>query len=153
TNTGTRAGTEVVQLYVGDPASTGEPVHQLKNFQRVTLDPGQAQTLTFTVSAHDLAYWNSSANAWTTPAGTYQILVADSSRSLPLTGSLTVASTLAAGAATLAVPNPHGMSSPVGKSVTWQVAPATSGVTYTATGLPAGLSISPSGLVSGTVTA
>jgi beta-glucosidase len=159
TNTGSRAGTEVVQLYVGDPASTGEPVHQLKNFQRVTLNPGQAQTLTFTVSAHDLAYWNTAGNAWTTPAGTYQILIGDSSRNLPLTGSLTVASTLATaatagtGATAPAVPNPHGMSSPVGKSVSWQVAPTASGVTYTATGLPAGLSISASGVVSGAATA
>ncbi|MGH6655996.1 MAG: discoidin domain-containing protein, partial [Actinocrinis sp.] len=38
TNTGSRAGTEVAQLYVGDPASAGEPPHQLKGFQRITLN-------------------------------------------------------------------------------------------------------------------
>ena len=69
TNTGSRAGTDVAQLYVGDPASTGEPMHQLRGFQRVTLNPGQSQTVTFTVSTHDLAYWNTASNGWTTRGG------------------------------------------------------------------------------------
>ena len=58
TNTGSRAGTDVAQLYVGDPAPAGEPPHQLKGFQRITLTPGAAGTVTFTVTAHDLASWN-----------------------------------------------------------------------------------------------
>ena len=40
TNTGSRAGAEVVQLYVGQPASAGEPPKQLKGFRKVTLAPG-----------------------------------------------------------------------------------------------------------------
>ena len=68
-------------------------MHQLKGFQRVTLDAGQAKTVTFTVSARDLAHWDTTANAWSTTAGSYQILVGDSSRSLPLTGTATVATT------------------------------------------------------------
>jgi beta-glucosidase len=157
TNTGSRAGTDVVQLYVGDPASSGEPPHQLRGFQRVTLNPGQSQTVDFTVSAHDLASWNTTGNQWTTPAGAYQILVGDSSRNLPLTGSLPVATTMTANAVStagdLAVANPHGMSSPVHAAVRWTFAAPAAGVTYTATGLPPGLSISPAGVISGAATA
>jgi beta-glucosidase len=166
TNTGSRAGTDVVQLYVGDPASTGEPVHQLRGFQRVTLNPGQSQTVTFTVSTHDLAYWNTSSSNWTTAAGTYQILVGDSSRNLPLTGTVTVPTTVngnlaasiapkaaAAGTGTAAAPltlsNPHGMSSPVHKKVDWALDGRTSGVTYTATGLPPGISLAADGTFTG----
>jgi beta-glucosidase len=90
TNTGSRAGTDVAQLYVGDPAATGEPPHQLKGFQRVTLSPGQSQTVTFTVATRDLSHWDTGSGAWVASSGSYQILVGDSSRSLPLTGSLTV---------------------------------------------------------------
>src|SRR6185437_15477961 len=88
TNTGSRAGTEVAQLYVGAPASVGEPPHQLKGFQRVTLNAGASATVTFTVKAHDLAHWDTTSSTWQATAGTYQILVGDSSRNLPLTGNL-----------------------------------------------------------------
>ena len=89
TNTGTKQGADVAQLYVGDPASTGEPPKQLKGFARVDLAPGQSQQVQFAVTAHDLAHWADSAGGWTTTSGTYQILVGDSSRNLPLTGSIT----------------------------------------------------------------
>ncbi len=88
TNTGSKAGTEVAQLYVGDPGSAGEPPHQLKGFQRITLNPGQAGTVTFTVRAHDLAHFDTGSSNWIASAGNYQILVGDSSRNLPLSGNL-----------------------------------------------------------------
>jgi beta-glucosidase len=88
TNTGSRAGTEVAQLYVGDPALAGEPPHQLKGFQRITLNPGASGTVTFTVTAHDLAHWDTTSSNWIASAGNYQILVGDSSRNLPLSGNL-----------------------------------------------------------------
>ncbi|WP_435172458.1 discoidin domain-containing protein [Actinacidiphila sp. bgisy145] len=155
TNTGSRAGTEVAQLYVGDPASTGEPVHQLRGYQRVTLDPGQSKTVAFTVSAHDLAYWNTSAGNWTTAAGSYQILVGDSSRNLPLTGTLDVPATVtpaAAASTPLSLPNPYGMSSPVHQPVDWAYGKNTGGTTYSATGLPPGISLSTDGTFSGAAT-
>jgi beta-glucosidase len=168
-DTGTRAGTDVAQLYVGDPASTGEPVHQLRGYQRVTLNPGQAQTLTFTVSTHDLAYWNTSTNNWTTAAGSYQILAGDSSRNLPVNGALTVPTTVngnlaatitpkaaasgpAATAAPLSLPNPYGMSSPAHHQVAWAFDPNTKGVAYTASGLPPGISLSAAGRFTGAAT-
>ncbi|WNI14540.1 glycoside hydrolase family 3 C-terminal domain-containing protein [Actinacidiphila sp. ITFR-21] len=162
TNTGSKEGAEIAQLYVGDPASTGEPAKQLKGFQRVDLQPGASAQVTFPVTAHDLAYWNTSGNNWTTPAGSYQILVGDSSRNLPLTGTLNVATAMTAktvdaagtAAASVTVDNPHGMSSLAGRAVrlpvTAKASAAGQQLTFTATGLPAGLSISPSGVISGT---
>ncbi|WP_344615607.1 discoidin domain-containing protein, partial [Dactylosporangium salmoneum] len=147
TNTGSRAGTEVVQLYVGAPAAVGEPPRSLKGFQRVTLNPGASTTVTFSVTQKDLAYWNTTSNAWTTAAGTYQISVGNSSRNLPLSGSLAVT---AATVPSNLLPNPYGMSSPVGKAVNWAFGAA--GATYTATGLPAGLSISSAGVITGSAT-
>jgi beta-glucosidase len=58
-NTGTRAGDEVVQLYIHDPvASISQPVRRLRGFQRVTLDPGQSQTLTFTLDRSDFGFFD-----------------------------------------------------------------------------------------------
>ena len=94
TNTGSRAGSEVAQLYVGDPGAAGEPPRQLKGFQRVSLNPGASTTVTFTVTARDLASWTS--NGWVAGAGSYQVLVGDSSRNLPLSGGLTVTSPISA---------------------------------------------------------
>ncbi|WP_435822175.1 glycoside hydrolase family 3 C-terminal domain-containing protein [Actinacidiphila alni] len=163
TNTGSRAGAEIAQLYIGDPASTGEPAKQLKGFQRADLQPGASARVTFPVTAHDLAYWNTAGGNWTTAAGSYQIMVGDSSRNLPLTGTLNVPTAMTAktvGAAAtptsaVTVDNPHGMSSPAHREVSLPVtAKASAGrsLTFTATGLPAGLSISPSGVISGAAT-
>jgi len=112
----------VAQLYVGDPASVGEPPRQLKGFQRITLNAGASGTVTFTVKNHDLAHWDTTSNSWQATAGTYQILVGDSSRNVPLTGNLTVPTTVTAnatlglGTPKAAIANPFGMSSRVGVS-------------------------------------
>jgi beta-glucosidase len=59
TNSGKRAGDEVVQLYVrDDEASVTRPVIELKRFQRVTLAPGERRTLSFDLQPVDLALWN-----------------------------------------------------------------------------------------------
>jgi beta-glucosidase len=96
TNTGSRAGADVAQLYVADPAAAGEPPHQLKGFQRIALNPGASATVTFTVTAHDLASWDTTSGNWIAGAGTYHILVGDSSRNLPLTGTLGLSSPITA---------------------------------------------------------
>jgi len=93
TNTGSATGSDVAQLYLGDPASAGEPPRQLKGFQKATLAPGQSQTVTFHVDASDLAYWDTQANGWVDAPGTYDVYVGDSSAlaNLPLQGSFSVA--------------------------------------------------------------
>lgn len=59
TNTGEYTATEVVQLYVRDKVgSVTRPVKELKGFQRVTLQPGETRTVTFSLPAGELAFWN-----------------------------------------------------------------------------------------------
>ena len=53
-------------------------------------------TVTFTVTAHDLASWDTTSNNWIAGAGNYQILVGGSSRSLPLTGTLSLSAPITA---------------------------------------------------------
>ncbi len=61
TNTGSRVGDEVVQLYIHDPvASISQPVRRLRGFERVTLNPGQTQTVTFTLDRGDFGFYDNS---------------------------------------------------------------------------------------------
>jgi beta-glucosidase len=94
TNTGRVAGSDVAQLYLGDPAAAGEPPRQLKGFRKVTLRPGQSTTVRFILNGHDLSYWDDAANGWVLPGGQYQVYVGDSSAlaNLPLRGGFVMAS-------------------------------------------------------------
>jgi len=59
TNTGSRKGDEVVQLYIHDPvASISQPVRRLRGFERVTLNPTQSQTVTFTLDKSDFGFYD-----------------------------------------------------------------------------------------------
>ncbi|TCO52348.1 glycoside hydrolase family 3 C-terminal domain-containing protein [Actinocrispum wychmicini] len=148
TNTGTRAGSEVAQLYVGAPAAAGEPPSQLKGFTRVTLQPGASTTVSFPLTMRDLAHWD---NGWTTSTGTYRIMVGDTSANPQLSGTLAVTSTTTGN--TVTVTNPQGMSSPVGTAVSLPLQATGQTLTWSATGLPAGLGINGSaGVISGTAT-
>jgi len=61
TNTGSRKGDDVAQLYIHDPvASISQPVRRLRGFQRVTLNPGQTQTVTFTLDRSDVGFYDNS---------------------------------------------------------------------------------------------
>ncbi len=90
TNTGSRTGADVAQLYVGFPSSAGEPPKILKAFQKVTLAPGQSQTVSFHLNASAFSYWDTTAHNWVVPQGTFRLMVGDSSRTLPLQGSYQV---------------------------------------------------------------
>src|SRR5579875_868495 len=94
-NTGSRAGSDVVQLYVGDPRSTGEPPRQLAGFDRVTLAPGQSARVSFTLTPQQLSWWSDSAGGWTESPGLYRVFVGDSSAlaNLPLRGAFAVTAT------------------------------------------------------------
>ena len=84
TNTGRVAGAETVQVYVGDPAAAGEPPKQLKGFRKVQLRPGETRQVRIQLDRSAFAYWNSSAGSWAVAPGSYQIMVGNSSASLPL---------------------------------------------------------------------
>lgn len=88
TNTGSRAGAEVLQVYVGFPAAAGEPPRQLKAFAKVRLAPGQSRTVRFTLDERAFSWWHN--DNWTRTPGDYRIHVGTSSRNLPLTGSVTL---------------------------------------------------------------
>ncbi len=92
TNTGKRSGDEVVQLYVGHPASKVErPPRQLRAFQRLSLGPGETKTATLHVAAADLAYWDPARHAWIVEPGSLELMVGRSSAPHDLTLRRTIA--------------------------------------------------------------
>jgi len=168
TNSGSVAGADVAQMYVGDPAASQDPPEQLKGFQRVTLNPGQSTTVTFPLNIHDLASWSSTANGWEAQAGTYSIKVGDASNNLSLTGSTNLGQTLTGqiaagassagvspantavsgnvtansgvpGAETVGVVNPFGYSSPKGAAVSFAMQAVDSNSAQTLTYTATGL--------------
>jgi beta-glucosidase len=87
TNVSRRAGSEVVQLYLGFPPSAGEPPRQLKGYGKVALGPGESRTVRMRLSRDDLAVFD---GGWTIPRGRYTVLVGTSSRDLPLRAGFVV---------------------------------------------------------------
>lgn len=76
TNTGDRAGAEVVQLYIGDEQSSlPRPVKELKGFQKVSLNPGQTQTVTFEITSGMLQYYDDAKGAWVAEPGAFTAYV------------------------------------------------------------------------------
>lgn len=93
TNTGARAGAEVVQLYVEPPRlSVPRPPRELKGFARVELAPGETRTVSLQLTPRAFAYYAVAAHAWTVEAGDYGIAVGSSSRDIRLRASCPVAS-------------------------------------------------------------
>ncbi|HXE80400.1 MAG TPA: beta-glucosidase BglX [Vicinamibacterales bacterium] len=80
TNSGRRAGVEVVQLYIRDlVASTTRPVKELKGFQRVELKPGESRDVTFTLTPADLAFFTANRR-WEAEPGEFKVFVGGNSR-------------------------------------------------------------------------
>jgi beta-glucosidase len=106
TNTGHRAGSEVAQLYLGDPPGTGEPPRQLAGFQRVSLAPGASARVSFVLTPREESWWDDAAGGWTQTAGRYQVWVGGSSAlaDLPLRGSFTMSATPGARQVTVSAP-------------------------------------------------
>lgn len=83
-NTGTKAGSEVVQLYVKDILSTvSRPVIELKGFKKIELQPGESKSVTIEVPVKQLQFLNEKMN-WTVEKGIYRIMVGNSSKNLSL---------------------------------------------------------------------
>jgi beta-glucosidase len=99
TNTGRFTGDQVVQLYLSAhfaDASARDvvpmPVKQLRGFKRVTLAPGQTESLTFSLGPEELAFWSVSDDSFRVQAGTYTVRVGDSSDHLPLSSTFDLTS-------------------------------------------------------------
>jgi beta-glucosidase len=79
-NTGDRTGKEVVQLYIQDLiGSSTRPVKQLKGFQKISLDPGEAKTLTFKITEEDLKFYNTDLKFAAEP-GDFKVYIGTNSR-------------------------------------------------------------------------
>jgi beta-glucosidase len=154
TNTGSKAGADVAQLYVSDPAASGQPPRQLEGFQRVSLAPGASQTVQFPLTQKDLQYWNSTSNNWATSTGSYGIEVGDSDANLPLTGTLSVASSQLGQPVTVTSPGSREGLAGTAVSVAVPASDSNGGQTptFAASGLPAGTSISAAGTITGSPT-
>lgn len=94
TNTGKRAGAEVVQLYVQDPQSTLiRPEKELRAFKKVFLEPQATQTVDFTLSERDFAAYVTHLGRYAVESGTFNVLIGFSSRDIRRKATLTVNST------------------------------------------------------------
>lgn len=91
TNTGSRAGSDVVQLYVHEEQSrVKQPLKKLIGFQRVSLRPGQTTTARFPVTASDLQFWDVTRNKWVLETGRYDLMAGGSSADTPQSAALAV---------------------------------------------------------------
>ena len=91
TNTGSVAGTEIVQLYVAKKNSElFRPARELKGFARVTLAPGEKQRITITLDDKAFRFWNVKANRWEIEGGEYELLVGASVEDIRLCEKISV---------------------------------------------------------------
>lgn len=82
-NTGSVAGSEVVQLYVSHKRPTiFKPIHELRGFEKVFLAPGESKTVSFTLTKRAFAYYNVNISDWHVESGEYELRVASSSRNI-----------------------------------------------------------------------
>ena len=95
TNTGSVAGTEIVQLYVAKKDSElFRPAKELKGFARVTLAPGEKQRITITLDDKAFRFWNVKANRWEIEGGEYELLVGASVEDIRLCEKISVHGTV-----------------------------------------------------------
>jgi len=91
TNTGKLAGDEVVQLYVHDIVSrVKRPSKELRGFERVSLNPGQTKTVTLTLPAQKLAFYDEKSHDFMVEPGAFDLLIGSSSADIRLTTKLNV---------------------------------------------------------------
>jgi beta-glucosidase len=98
TNTGQRAGKEVVQVYVRDIQShLHRPNKELKAFAKVHLEPGERKTVMLTLNRDALAYYDDLAQSWVAEAGEFEVLVGSSSQDIQATDTFTLTATCYSG--------------------------------------------------------
>ena len=100
TNTGSRAGAEIVQVYAAKPdAQIFRPAQELKAFTKVWLEAGESKTVTLPLDDKAFRYWNTKTGSWEVEGGTYELRVGASSADIRLTAAVEVNGTSA--------PNPY----------------------------------------------
>ena len=89
TNSGSTAGAEVAQLYMSYPnsASIGEPVRQLRGFEKVQLAAGAKATVSFSITSRDRSIWDVASHSWKEQSGSFEIYVGASSCDLRVNGT------------------------------------------------------------------
>lgn len=94
TNSGSRAGAEIAQVYLGLPEHTGEPPKRLVGWTKVELMPDETRDISITLApdaiSRPLSFWNVNTNGWEIAPGVYKVYVGASSRDIRLTSSLHV---------------------------------------------------------------
>ncbi len=91
TNTGTRAGADVAQVFDGDRhAPVPRPVKELKGFKRVSLNPGETKNVTLKLDRRAFSYYDVKNHAWAVAPGDFDLFVARSAADIELTGKVTV---------------------------------------------------------------
>jgi beta-glucosidase len=89
TNTGTRAGADVAEVYVGDRhAPVPRPVKELKGFKRVSLNPGETKNVVVKLDIRAFSYYDVKKHAWTVAPGDFDLFVARSAAEIALTGKV-----------------------------------------------------------------
>jgi beta-glucosidase len=95
TNTGARAGSTVVQLYIGDTQSSSpRPAKELKAFTKIALAAGESKKVILPLDARSFAFFRTEAKHWLVEAGDFTLHVGQSSADLPLSAKLTRNTTL-----------------------------------------------------------
>jgi beta-glucosidase len=89
-NTGKRAGTEIAEVYARLPKGADEPYKRLAGWKRVTLAPGESQSISIAIDDRVLQTLDEEKNAWNLTKGQYQVMVGGSSDDTPLLASLEV---------------------------------------------------------------
>ncbi len=83
TNTSSRAGQEIMQLYLRDvQSSVSRPPKELKGFSKVSLEPLETKTITLTLEPRAFAFWDDLQHTWVAEAGTFEVLIGSSSQDI-----------------------------------------------------------------------
>ena len=91
TNTGTRFGKEVVQLYVASKGGTViRPVRELRAFDKIGLNPGETKTVTFILDRRAFAYWNTEIHDWHVESGEYEVQIGKNAQEIVLSHAVSV---------------------------------------------------------------
>jgi beta-glucosidase len=93
-NVGTRAGDEVVQLYVhNNDATTTQPKEQLQGFERISLNAGETKTVSFSLSAEQLSFWDTNRHAFVVNSSAIDVMAGSASDDIRVKGSFQITTT------------------------------------------------------------